>query len=84
MGGLVFDGTVSRDPAAGAAVVLADRLAGDGANVLAGDAEIGKLAIGHAAQFGDGLAVLDPVVVSACNVHVHFLSSGFGPGDLCP
>ena len=73
-------GLLSRASAAWAAVVLANRLAGDRTDVLAGDAEVGKFAVGHAAEFGNGLAILDPVVVSACEVHFRFLSSGLRSG----
>ena len=58
---------------------LANGLAGNVADVLASDAEVGKFAVRHAAEFGNGLAILDPVVVSARNVHFHFpfdLASG--------
>lgn len=57
-----------------AAIALADGLAGDGADVLARNAEVGEFAVGHAAEFGNGLAILDPVVVSASDVHFRFLS----------
>ena len=40
----------------------------------------GDLAVGHAAEFGHGLAILDPVVVSACKVHFRFLSSRLRSG----
>ena len=50
-------------------VFLANGATSDVADVLASNAEVGKFAIGHAAEFGNGLAILDPVVVSARNVH---------------
>ena len=53
---------------------LANRLAGDPANVFASDAEVAEFAVGHAAKFRHGLAILDPVVVSASEVHGRFLS----------
>jgi hypothetical protein len=56
-------------------LVLADSLASNLADVFAGDAEIAEFAIGHAAKFGNGLAILHPVVVSARDVHGHFLST---------
>lgn len=52
----------------------ADGLTGDGADVLTSDAEVGEFAVRHAAEFRDGLAILHPVVVSACEVHDRFLS----------
>ena len=70
--------------AAKAAGLLADGLTGDGADVLAGNAEIGEFTVGHAAEFRDGLAILDPVVVSAGDVHVRFLSWELGPDDFRP
>jgi hypothetical protein len=65
---------------AGAAEVLENCLAGDRTDVLAGDAKVGELAVGHAAEFGNSLAILDPVVVGACEVHFHFLSSWLRSG----
>ena len=58
----------------------ANGLAGNVADILAGDAEVGEFAIGHAAEFGNGLAVLDPIVVSACDVHFISLSSRLRSG----
>ena len=60
--------------------VLTDRLTGDRADVLASDAEVGEFAVGHAAEFGNGLAILDPVVVSACDIHFRFISSRLRSG----
>jgi len=73
LGGQSREGSLGIPAAAGAAGLLANGLAGDGADVMASDAEVGEFAVRHAAEFGDGLAILDPVVVSACKVHVRFL-----------
>ena len=73
MGGLSV--ASGRSPIAVVDWVLADSLTGHGANVLTGDAEVGEFAVRHAAEFGDGLAILDPAVVGACDVHFGFLSS---------
>ena len=56
-------------------VLLTDGLASNLADVFAGNAEVAEFAVGHAAEFVDGLAILDPIVVSACEVHGHFLSN---------
>ncbi len=51
--------------------LLSDRvLAGDATDISAADTEVGKFAIAHAAKFGDGFAILEPVVERALNVHV--------------
>ena len=83
MGGL-WCGTQVPKAAAEAAAILANGPTGDRADVLTGDAEVGEFAVGHAAEFGNGLAILDPVVVSACEVHFGSFRPGFGPDDLCP
>lgn len=54
--------------------VLADRGAGNATDVFTGNAEVGELAVAHAAEFVDGLTILAPGVVSACDVHGGFLS----------
>lgn len=38
-------------------------------DVGAGNAEILQFAARHAAEFGDGLAILDPVVEATCNAY---------------
>ena len=55
-------------------VGLVGSLAGDIRDIAAADAEVAKFTVRHAAEFVDGLAILDPVVVSACEVHFRFLS----------
>lgn len=46
-----------------------DRLAGNAVDVGAIDTEVLQFARAHAAEFGDGLTVLAPVVEGACYVH---------------
>ena len=55
-------------------MLLTDGLASNLADVFAGDAEVAEFAVGHAAEFSNGLTILHPVVVCARDVHVHFLS----------
>jgi len=45
-------------------------LAGDPADVLAIDAEIGQFAVVHAVQFADRLTILHPVVEAMCHAHI--------------
>ena len=41
------------------------------------DTEVVQFAVAHAAEFGDGLTILAPVVERASDVHVEPLSEGF-------
>ena len=49
----------------------------DAVDVGAFDAEVAKFAVRHAAQLGDRLTILAPVVDGACYVHLIPLSMGF-------
>ena len=49
-------------------------LASNAIDVRTVDAEIVQFAVGHAAEFGNGLTVLAPVVERACKVHFNPLS----------
>ena len=50
--------------------------AGDAMDVRTVDAEVMQFAVGHAAEFGDRLTILAPVVERASDVHVKPLSEG--------
>ena len=54
-----------------------DRCAGNAADVGSVDAEVLQFAAGHAAEFGDGLMELAPVVERACYVHDNPLPEGY-------
>lgn len=74
----------AKTPASGAGVkrrsisnavrLARDRCAGNAADVSAVDTEVLQLTAGHAAEFGDGLTELAPVVERACYVHDNPLS----------
>lgn len=75
----------AREEAGASNIQIADQrfepLAGDGctgniADFAAIDTQVMQFARGHAAQFGDRLTVLAPVVERACYVHDDPLSSG--------
>ncbi|MGZ2423975.1 hypothetical protein ACVIRM_002937 [Rhizobium laguerreae] len=52
-------------------------LTGNAMDVRTIDAEIVQFAVGHAAEFRDGLTILAPVIERAREVHVKPLSEGF-------
>lgn len=57
--------------------LAANRCPGNAADIRAVDAEIEKLSGAHAAEFGDRLTVLAPIVERACYIHDNPLSWAF-------
>ena len=46
-----------------------DGVTGNATDVFAANAEVAEFAVRHAAEFGDGLTILAPIVERACYVH---------------
>lgn len=56
-----------------------DGVTGNATDVFAADAEVTQFAVRHAAEFGDGLTILAPVVERASDVHGVYLFGGLDP-----
>jgi hypothetical protein len=64
-----------------AAELTADRCACDAADFAAVNTQVVQFAGGHAAEFGDRLTILAPVIEGACYVHDDPLSRAIRPSN---